>query len=102
MVDRWGLIGFGDFAWDDLVGEFDGRVKYADPGMLNGRTPSEVVVQEKRREDRARATGRRVVRWLWWDVQPGGALGQILLDAGLRPVRRRAVPDISRWHATSK
>jgi hypothetical protein len=101
LVDRDGLIGFGDFGWDDLIGEFDGKVKYADPAMLQGRSPSEVVVREKRREDRVRATGRRVTRWLWWDVLPGGALGQILLDTGLRPVRRRAVPDPSGWRAAS-
>lgn len=101
LSDRRGLIGFGDFAWDELIGEFDGRVKYADPAMLQGRAPSEVVVREKRREDRIRATGRRMTRWVWSDVMPAGALGQILLDAGLRPERRRALPDSSGWHATS-
>jgi hypothetical protein len=101
LRDRWGLIGFGDFAWDDLIGEFDGLVKYTDRDMLRGRSPSAVVVQEKRREDRVRATGHRVTRWVWADIMPGGRLGQMLLDSGLRPERRRAVPDRSGWHAGS-
>jgi hypothetical protein len=58
------LIGFADFAWPGVVGECDGRLKYAD---------RDVLWAEKRREDRIRALGLRVIRWGWDDAwaRPG-------------------------------
>ena len=50
-------------AWYEEAGvalEFDGRVKYADP--WGGRSPADVVWEEKRREDEVRALGVRFVR----------------------------------------
>jgi hypothetical protein len=41
------------------VGEFDGRVKYGQSADLWA---------EKQREDRLRALGLAVVRWVWADV----------------------------------
>jgi hypothetical protein len=83
--DAFGLIGFVDFFWSDaaLIGEFDGKVKLTDPAMLQGRTPLEAVLDEKRREDRLRATGPRVVRWVHEDLTLQ-RLGVILFSAGLR------------------
>lgn len=68
--DARGLVGFTDFEWpeDGLSGEFDGLVKYRDAAYLKGRTPSDVVIEEKSREDRIRATGRRVIRWTWSEL----------------------------------
>jgi hypothetical protein len=82
--DRRGLIGLTDFYWRGwlLIGEFDGLVKYRSDELLQGRTPAQVVIEEKRREDRLRAIGPRVIRWLWQDLTPE-RLGPILLDAGL-------------------
>ncbi len=82
--DSRGLIGVVDFFWADfaLVGEFDGRVKYADPELLKGRAPEAVVVEEKRREDRLRALGPRVTRWMWDDLTRE-RLGRHLELAGL-------------------
>lgn len=90
--DRRGLIGLVDFFWSDaaLIGEFDGRVKYERPDMLSGRSPSDVVVEEKLREDRLRATGPRVVRWVWSDLQRPSRLAEALIAVGLRPERRPA------------
>ena len=87
--DRHGLIGVVDFYWADagLIGEFDGRVKYEDEAMLAGRRPVDVLMSEKRREDRLRRTGRGVARWVWDDLTPQ-RLGPILLDAGLVPLNR--------------
>ncbi|WP_445156009.1 type IV toxin-antitoxin system AbiEi family antitoxin domain-containing protein [Arthrobacter sp. Hor0625] len=70
VCDARGRVGFTDFEWPDerLCGEFDGLVKYQKPEYLRGRTPSQVVVEEKLREDRIRATGRRVVRWTWTEI----------------------------------
>ena len=88
FFDDAGLIGFVDFYWPEfgLIGEFDGFVKYSDPSMLQGRTPAEVVMLEKVREDRLRAsaTSPRVTRWVWPSLQEDGALVSLLLRAGLR------------------
>ena len=63
--DEEGFIGRVDFYWDEfgVIGEADGRSKYAEPGALYA---------EKRREDRLRrAAGcREVVRWGWMDLRP--------------------------------
>jgi hypothetical protein len=63
------LLGRTDFGWPDwrVVGEFDGRIRYGrllKPGM----DVSEVVYQEKLREDDLRAEGLTVVRWRWSDL----------------------------------
>ena len=65
-----GLVDFTDFEWpeDGLSGKFDGLVKYRDAAYLKGRTPSDAVIQEKSREDRIRATGRRIIRWTWSEL----------------------------------
>lgn len=68
-----------------VVIEFDGLVKYSDPSMRHGKSASEVVIEEKRREDRLRR--RRDVAGLgrvtWREAMPGGLLPRILLDAGV-------------------
>lgn len=65
--DSRGLIGYVDFWWPEfnLIGEFDGQVKYTDPRFLRGRTPEQALRDEKVREDRLRAVGPRVARWGW-------------------------------------
>lgn len=72
------LIGTTDMAWQDhqLLGEFDGRIKY---GRLlrPGEEPGDAVFREKRREDALReATGFRVVRIVWADLFDGRATAQ--------------------------
>jgi hypothetical protein len=63
------LVGRVDFGWPELrtVGEFDGLVKY---GRLvpEGRTPADVVVAEKLREDDLRGERLTVVRWTSGDI----------------------------------
>ena len=76
---------FVDFYWEegDCIGECDGDAKYSDPSMLGGRTPAEVVLAEKRREDALRAQVSRFVRWearLALDVE---SLSRKLTAAGL-------------------
>lgn len=86
--DERGLIGFVDFYWPDfdVIGEFDGLVKYRKPEFMNGRTDSEVLTDEKEREDRLRATERRpiVSRWIWRTLNPVGQLEAQLRHAGVR------------------
>ncbi|GGL66955.1 hypothetical protein GCM10009706_01800 [Curtobacterium citreum] len=67
-----GTIDRLDFWFPSLgvVVEFDGRQKYVDPTMLDGRDPGDVLWAEKRREDRVRALPavRTVVRATWWHL----------------------------------
>ncbi|WP_433195147.1 hypothetical protein ACQP1G_40530 [Nocardia sp. CA-107356] len=58
-----------DFLWPDLgvVGEFDGMIKYRTE-LRGPRTPEEVVIAEKIREDALRALGWIVIRWTWQDL----------------------------------
>lgn len=86
--DHLGLIGFVDFYWPDfdLIGEFDGLLKYREERVMAGRSAGEVVSDEKIREDRLRATERRprVTRWVWATLSPVGRLAAQLRGAGLR------------------
>lgn len=63
------LVGRLDFWWRDqgLAGEFDGLVKY---GRLlrPGESVEQVVLAEKRREQRLFDLGIRVIRWTWSDL----------------------------------
>ncbi|WP_456593393.1 type IV toxin-antitoxin system AbiEi family antitoxin domain-containing protein [Blastococcus sp. SYSU DS1024] len=91
------LVGVVD-VWFDAAAvavEFDGRVKYSDP--WRGRTPAQVLWDEKRREDVLRALGIRVVRVADEDLDRGwhrveGRLRDLL--AAPPPTARpfRAVP----------
>ena len=78
VTDRRGLAGIADFGWPEhsLLGEFDGLVKYTRNMTRPGENIDAIVVREKIREDRMRATGRGMTRWLWKD-----ALQPALLDA---------------------
>ena len=91
FFDGAGLIGYVDFWWPDVgvIGEFDGLKKYREAELLARRSPGEVVVAEKIREDRLRATPTHpvVVRWIWAELQTPGALANRLTQAGLRRVR---------------
>jgi hypothetical protein len=85
FYDANGYIGDGDFDWPfyRLVGEADGKAKYLDAAMLNGRTTSEALIAEKTREDRIRATGERFSRWPWAIGVDPSALRTHLRAAGL-------------------
>lgn len=83
--DHEGPIGESDFAWPEFshVGEFDGLSKYLDPSLRMGRTELEVMLAEKRRENRIRRVVRGFSRWDTPDLYPPSKLQRILLDAGL-------------------
>ncbi len=64
------LVGITDFAWLEhgLLGEFDGRSKYA-RFLRPGEEPGDAVFREKVREDRLReVTGWPMVRLVWADL----------------------------------
>lgn len=64
-----------------IVGEFDGWTKYTRDGVLGDRDVSEVVYEEKVREDGLRALGLGVVRFLWADIQTLETLRRKLVNA---------------------
>jgi len=79
---RGELIGIADWWWEEhnLLGEFDGAVKY---GRLlkPGQEPGDVVFAEKRREDRMREArdGARILRLVWSDYEePAAVRGRML------------------------
>lgn len=85
--DADGLIGVVDFWWPacNLIGEFDGLQKYREAEFRRGRTPAEVVIDEKLREDRLRATRTHpdVSRWIWSTLTERGRLVRQLAAAGV-------------------
>jgi hypothetical protein len=89
--DADGLIGYADFFFPDprcpekgSLGEFDGDVKYLGGEHRAGRTPEQVVLDEKLREDRLRAmpTTAGLARWTRRDLARPGRLARLLLAAG--------------------
>jgi len=90
--DEDGLIGVVDFAFpvpdepDRLVlGEFDGDVKYRGATYRRGRSPEQVVQDEKSREDRLRALTSTAgfVRWTRRDLADAARLTDTLRRAGV-------------------
>lgn len=63
-------VGRVDFLFEEhgVVGEFDGDVKYT-KHVPTGMTAADVVVAEKKREDRIRGAGWQVARWTWDDLE---------------------------------
>lgn len=92
FFDRRGFIGRSDFWWPEfgVFGEFDGLGKYLRDEFTKGRSAAQVVIDEKRREDRIRATGPTGARWGWRDAMRPAALRAVLLQAGL-PTRARSI-----------
>ncbi|WP_217614946.1 hypothetical protein [Cellulomonas sp. GbtcB1] len=94
LRDGDGFVARVDFWWVEhrLVGEFDGRLKYRADGPRDGRSVEERVWAEKRREDRIRSHGVRVIRWTWQDAMDPDAMRRVLGAAGLldRGAGRRA------------
>jgi hypothetical protein len=79
------FIARADFFWPQfkLIGEFDGDAKYLRDEYLGDQTARQAVLAEKKREDKLRAAGFRVVRWDWAIASDGARLGALLRNAGL-------------------
>lgn len=88
--DREGFIGRTDFWWPSLglVGESDGDVKYAVPEGDPGQAAIDVLLQEKKREQRLRRHPDvdDVARWDWDDALPPGRLHGVLTTHRLHSV----------------
>ncbi|HEX6888057.1 MAG TPA: hypothetical protein VF143_08115 [Candidatus Nanopelagicales bacterium] len=83
--DERGLIGYVDFGWDGIVGEFDGKVKYGIRDGASADEAAEIVWSEKQREDRLRRRVR-VVRWTWSIALDRTRFGAHLASHGIRPL----------------
>ncbi|MGX5772785.1 hypothetical protein ACWKWN_18750 [Microbacterium trichothecenolyticum] len=79
-----------DFGLEDsnAFGEFDGAIKYVDGKMLDGRTSSQALDDEKQREDWIRGTTqRRYARWGWPHIATAADLRTRLDAFSIRPPR---------------
>lgn len=76
------LIGRVDLGYPErgVLIEFDGRVKYQRP-LRPGQRAEEVVIAEKIREDRLRALGYVVVRFVWADLADPSAMAARITSA---------------------
>ncbi len=71
------VIGYSDLGWIEYLqlGEFDGLVKYG--GIVNdSRTPQQIVIAEKAREDAMRSQRLGMSRWTWVDIDPPREMGR--------------------------
>ena len=59
LDDDEGLIGYADFGWDDVVGEFDGKGKYGVGVDDRSGEAVRIVRRREAREDRIRGSARR-------------------------------------------
>jgi len=68
-------LGRVDFEWPDYwhCGEFDGLIKYGRLNPYSGANLGQVIVDEKRREDRIRALPRGMSRWVYADFNSPAA-----------------------------
>ncbi|MDH6237961.1 hypothetical protein [Cryobacterium sp. CG_9.6] len=87
--DAHGLIGFVDFFWRRInrAGEFDGLGKYLKEEFTQGLSIAEIVMNEKRREDRIRACGPTFSRWDWPLARDLTAFGAFLHAEGVPRAR---------------
>jgi len=77
-----------DFGLDDVDawGEYDGEGKYLDPQLRGAKTPEEVLLREKEREDWIRGTThRRFPRWGKSSIASAQALGIRLAKFHITP-----------------
>ncbi|WP_143033927.1 hypothetical protein [Paramicrobacterium humi] len=83
-----------DFWWpvQRHWGEFDGLGKYLSAEFQAGRTPDQIVVAEKRREDAIRRNVAAFSRWDVRDLNDPARLYRILTEAGLPCEGRRMLP----------
>lgn len=99
LEDAAGLAGIADFGWPGVVGEFDGRRKYAVPDGAGPAEAEEVLWREKLREDRMRRLVD-VARWTWADARAEIPLARILAEKGVRPQPRNTWIDLGARQAS--
>lgn len=85
FYDYLGFVAETDFDWPSLklIGESDGAAKYLDEHYRSGRSAAQVLLDERKRENRLRAMKLDVTRWGWSTAISPGALRAHLRHAGL-------------------
>ena len=99
ITDAEGLVGFVDFGWDGVVGEFDGKVKYRVDEGADPRESGEILWREKQREDRLRRQVR-VARWTWKVALDARRLAAVLAPHGIRPLPSTTWVDLAALRAS--
>lgn len=86
------FLGRTDFYWEhcDTVGEFDGETKYGE--LAGERSPTAVLMEEKRREGFIGDVVKHVARWTWPDIDNGTMVRRLAGRVGFRPGRRLVLP----------
>mgnify|MGYP006375727457 FL=1 len=81
-----GRVVYGDFYFpdEDHWCELDGKGKYQSPDFIGDRSPIDVVIDEKNRENEIRRTVRAFSRWEPSDLDAPERLYDLLTAAGLR------------------
>jgi hypothetical protein len=90
LVDDQGLIGYADFGWGDVIGEFDGKLKYGVDEQTDPQEAGRIVYAEKVREDRIRRLGYGVARWGWAELHRPTIIGhrvRVARETSTRPRR---------------
>jgi hypothetical protein len=87
IYDADGRIGYVDFYWKGVVGEFDGKKKYKVPDDADSDLAAQVLWKEKRREDRLRADNE-IARWGVRELYQPKLLAGLVRDAIRRAERR--------------
>jgi hypothetical protein len=103
ITDSRGVVGRVDFDLPDIatVLEFDGKVKYG-RYVPEGKSAADVLWEEKRREDRIRATGRQVVRIAWSDLDRPDLVDRMIRDAAHRAGPRNRATFLSTARPSSR
>lgn len=95
FFDSFGTsVGRVDFDWEDFwhTGEFDGLMKYGRLNPYGSADVGQAVVDEKRREDRIRESGRGMSRWVWADLHSPAATCRRIREAMERSRRLYGPP----------
>jgi hypothetical protein len=87
MYDADGLIGYADFHWKGVVGEFDGKLKYKVPDGATADEAAQILWKEKRREDRLRVDNE-MARWAVAELHRPSRLIELVEQAMVRARRR--------------
>ncbi|MGC3995701.1 MAG: hypothetical protein QM779_16550 [Propionicimonas sp.] len=99
VVDHDGtFLGRTDFYWEhcDTAGEFDGEAKYGE--LAGGRSPTEVIMEEKRRQGRIGDVVNHLTRWTWPEIDNGVMVRRLAGRVGFRQGRRIVLPgEGHRW-----
>lgn len=66
-----------------VLGEFDGKIKYTDKQLLEGKDSIDVILDERKRESRLSMYRTPIVRFGWKEVREPGELKRMLAAAGV-------------------